>query len=109
MRQKPVVRRRQANDDIDAAVSYLLAEAGVRVGTDFLNQLESAIKIISSQPGAGSQRFGHELDIADLRHRPMRQFPYLIFYLEKERHIEIVRVLHTKRDISSSIPQDDTE
>lgn len=109
MRQKPVVRRRKADDDIESTVSYYLAEAGNQVATDFLNRLESALESISRLPGTGSQRYGHELDIADLRQWPMKQFPYLIFYVEKEQRIEIVRVLHSKRDIPSSISLDDTE
>lgn len=97
MRHKPVVRRRRADDDIEAAVAYYLAEAGDHVAADFLNRLESALESISRQPGMGSQ-----LDIANLRQWPMKQFPYPIFYVEKERRIEIARVLHSKGDIALS-------
>lgn len=109
MGQKPVVRRRHADDDIESAVSYYIVEAGTEVATDFLNQLEAALRNISKQPAAGSQRYAHELHISDLRQRPMRRFPYLIFYVEKERYIETARVLHSKMDISSAITPDDIE
>lgn len=109
MRQKLVVRRRRADDDIESAVSYYLNEAGTEVASAFLNQLEEAIRCISRQPATGSQRYGHELQISDLRHWPIKRFPYLIFYVEKERCIEIARVLHSKRDIPSSISLDHTE
>ena len=109
MRQKPVVRRRRANEDIESAVSYYIDEAGPEIAWAFLDQLRDAIRHIRNQPAAGSQRYGHELQISDLRQWPLKRFPYLIFYVEKERHIEIARVLHSKRDIPTSIATDQTE
>lgn len=109
MRQKLVVRRGRADDDIESAVSYYLDEAGIEIASAFLNQLEDVIRHISKHPAAGSQRYGYELQIPDLRQWPIKRFPYLIFYVERERHIEIARVLHSKRDIPSSITLDQTE
>lgn len=109
MTQKRVVRRRRADDDIESAVSYYLTEAGIEVATGFLRRLEATLVKIAQQPAAGSPRYGHELQISDLRQWPIKQFPYFIFYAERERHIEIVRVLHSSRDIPSSITPDDTE
>lgn len=101
MSSKKVVRRRRADDDIETAVSYYLAEAGVEIATDFANQLEKAIRMVSRQPSIGSSRFGHIAQIPELRHWQMRNFPYLLFYLEKETHIELLRVLHCSTDIPS--------
>jgi toxin ParE1/3/4 len=109
VKQKPVVRRRKADDDIESPVAYYQAEAGNETARDFLNQLESALRSLSRQPGAGSQRFGHELDIPDLRQWPLGRFPYLIFYVEKTNRIEIVRVLHTGRNVPALITLDDTQ
>ena len=109
MPQKPVVRRRRADDDIESAVSYYLDEAGNEVASAFLDRLEEAIRYIAKQPAAGSQRYGHELQISDLRHWPIKRFPYLIFYVENERRIEIARLLHSKRDIPTKIILDQTE
>ncbi|HMS09500.1 MAG TPA: type II toxin-antitoxin system RelE/ParE family toxin [Pyrinomonadaceae bacterium] len=109
MKRKPVVRRRKADDDIESTVAYYQAEAGSATATDLLNQLESALQSVAKQPGAGSQRFGHELDIPDLRQWPLGRFPYLIFYVEKSNRIEIVRVLHTSRNVTALITLDDTQ
>ena len=109
MKQKPVVRRRRADDDIESALSYYLSEAGAEVASNFVDQFEEAVFKISRQPAAGSPRFGHELQIAGLRQWPMKHFPYLIFYIEKERHIEIARVLHTSVDIFSRVDPDDVD
>ncbi len=107
MTQKLVVRRRRAEDDIDAAVAYYLDEAGAEIAADFVAQLEKIIKNISKQPALGSPRYGHELKLPGMRYRAMRRFPYMIFYVEKENRIEVVRVMHSSRDISSLV--DDTE
>jgi toxin ParE1/3/4 len=107
--QKLVVRRRRADDDIESAVSYYSDEAGAEVAFAFLGQLEEAIRHISKQPSAGSQRYGHKLQISDLRQWPIKRFPCLIFYVEKEKHIDIARVLHSKRDIPSSMTIEHTE
>jgi toxin ParE1/3/4 len=107
--RKPVVRRRRANDDIQSAISFYLNQAGSEVAFAFVDRFEEAVKKISRQPAAGSQRFGHELRIEGLRQWLMKRFPYLIFYVEKEKHIEIARVLHTSVDITSRLDPDDAE
>lgn len=109
MKRKPIVRRRKADGDIESTVAYYQVEAGNETATGFLNQLESALQSLAKQPGAGSQRFGHELDIPDLRQWPLGRFPYLIFYVEKSNRIEIVRVLHTSRNVTALITLDDTQ
>ena len=107
MIQKLVVLRRPAEDDIDAAIAYYLNEAGADVAADFVEQLEESIKKISKHPASGIPRYAHELYITDLRYWSMKRFPYLIFYIEKERYIEIGRVLHSSRDIPSAMDESD--
>lgn len=101
MRLKSVVRRRRADDDIESAIAYYLIEAGAEVATDFANRLEDALQKISRQPALGSSRYGHLVQIPELRQWPIRNFPYLLFYIEKESHIELSRVLHSSREIPS--------
>jgi len=101
--RKPVVLRRPAEDDIDAAIAYYLNEAGADTAAGFVQQLEESTERISQRPASGIPRYAHELHIADLRYRSMKGFPYLIFYIEKERYIEIGRVLHSSRDIPAAI------
>jgi len=105
--RKPVVLRRAAEDDIDAAIAYYLNEAGSDVAADFVEQLEDSTMKLSKQPAMGIPRYAHELHIANLRYWPMKRFPYLIFFIEKERYIEIGRVLHGSRDIPSAVDEFD--
>jgi toxin ParE1/3/4 len=34
-----------------------------------------------------------------LRFWPLKRYPYFVFYLERETHIDVWRVLHAERDI----------
>jgi len=101
VRQKPVVRRRRADDDIEATLAYYLNEAGPEVVADFVDRLEEALKRISRRPGVGSPRYGHVIQISELRSWPIKSFPYQIYYLEKTDHIELSRVLHSSNDVPS--------
>ena len=96
-----IVRRRRADEDIEGAIAFYLSEAGPVIAADFIDRFEEALTKISRNPAAGSPRYGHGLHIMGLRHWPIRKFPYLIFYLEKDTHIELARVLHGSLDIPS--------
>lgn len=101
MRKKAIVRRRRADEDIEGAIAIYLTEAGPVITADFIERFEEALTKISRNPAAGSPRHGHGLHITGLRHWPMRKFPYLIFYLEKDTRIELARVLHGSLDLPS--------
>ncbi len=99
MTHKPVVLREQARRDIDEAVQHYLTEAGPAVALAFVDALEDAHRQIGDQPAIGSPRYAHELDIPGLRFRSAGNFPYLVFYVEREDEIDVWRVLHGARDI----------
>lgn len=103
MKQKLVVRRRKADEDIEAAFTFYLSEAGTEIAADFIDRFEEAVKQISRHPAIGSPRYGHYLHVSGLRHRPINRFPYLIFYIEKDMHIELARVLHESMDIPTQL------
>lgn len=99
MKSKLVVRRKAVDHDIQAALEYYYEEGAESAALRFLDLLEQAIIQIGRQPKAGSPRYGHELNIPGLRFKTLPRFPHLVFYVEKERHIEIWRILHGQRDI----------
>lgn len=105
MARTPVLRRRLANDDIEAAINYYLAEAGVEIAVSFVKNLEEAIENISKHPAAGSLHYGYELQIPGMRYWIMKRFPYLVFYLEADDRIEIARVLQGRMDIPAQISE----
>lgn len=99
MSKKPVIPRALAVRDVEAAIDFYVAEAGRDVAIGFVDALQSAYQFIAAHPAAGSPRYAHELAIPDLRCHVLKRYPYLVFYVERDDHIDVWRVLHAERDI----------
>jgi toxin ParE1/3/4 len=100
---KPIILRDQANRDTDETVDFYLREAGEKAALGFLTALEQAYDHIARHPATGSPRYAHELDLPGLRFWPVRRYPYLVFFIERDDHIDVWRVLHGERDIPTSM------
>lgn len=107
MNIKPVALRDLADRDIEAAVDYYAQEAGTEVASGFVAELQDSLLAIAEHPGTGSPRYAHELDLPGLRSRKVSRYPYLIFYIEQEDHIDVWRVLHAHRDIPAWMQEAD--
>ena len=107
MSGKPVVLRERARRDIEEAIDHYLAEAGPTVALSFIGLLEETRRHISEQPGSGSPRYAHELDIPGLRFRAAGKFPYLVFHVERETEIDVWRILHGARNIPAWMREPD--
>lgn len=103
MKRKPVVPRTAANHDVDLAVSWYLQEGGEALALRFIDALERAYGHVSRNPATGSTRYAHALDLPELRIWPLDGFPYLVFYVERDDHVDVWRVLHAERDIPARI------
>lgn len=99
MTAKPVIPREQASRDTDAALGYYLTEGAVEAALGFIDALEQAYEHLGHHAATGSSRYGHELGLTGLRAWPLTRSPFLVFYLERDDHIDVWRVLHTRRDI----------
>jgi toxin ParE1/3/4 len=100
MRAKPVIPTRLARQDVeDEVTDYLVDEGSEHAALGFIAGIESAYARLARHPNIGSSRYVYELDIPGLRSWPLDRYPHLIFYIEREAHIEIWRVLNGKRDI----------
>jgi toxin ParE1/3/4 len=89
--------------DVDQIVDHYLAEAVPNIAARFLEALELALGQIQQEPGIGSPRLARAMQSLALRIWPVKGFPYLIFYLDLPEGPQIWRVLHTARDIPSSL------
>ena len=99
MTGQPVVPRSLAVRDVDEALNHYLTEASTQVALGFINALETGYVHIGSYPATGSLRYAHALNLPGLRCWALGNYPYLVFYLERESYIDVWRVLHGKRDI----------
>ena len=98
MNAKPLSLRRRARQDIDEAIDFYLAEAGVAVATRFIDSLESSPARAQNQPASGSTRYALELGIPGLRTLAVGGFPQLVFYTERDDQTDIWRALHGAED-----------
>ncbi|WP_336331424.1 type II toxin-antitoxin system RelE/ParE family toxin [Pseudomonas putida] len=99
MKVKPVIPRALDNQDVEDAISYYLGEQAEQAALGFIDALEKTYTHISRHPALASARYAHELDLPGLLYWPLKRYPYLVFYVERDDHIDVWRVLHGMRDI----------
>ena len=104
MSVKPVIPRALASRDVDQAIDHYLDEGGERVGLGFIDALEKAYR----HPASGAPRYAQELDLPGLRAWPLKRYPYLVFYVERDDHIDVWRVLHSQRDLPAWMREPET-
>jgi toxin ParE1/3/4 len=93
--------RPRARLDIEAALDYYLGKQSFDAAEGFSRETEAALQHLSYLPASGSPRFAHLLDLPGLRTWPIADYPYLIFYIERTDLVDVMRILHTPRDISA--------
>lgn len=91
---EPVIKRPRASTDI-AEIWEFIADDSVAEADKFLAVLEVRLLLLSEQPRMGRQR--KELG-PELRSLPYGR--YVLFYLPHADGIELVRIIHSSRDIS---------
>ena len=99
MTAKPVIPRERAVRDVEEILDYYLAEGSELAATGFIDALERAYAHIGEHPATGASRYASKLDLPDLCSWPLARYPYLVFCVEREEHIDVWRVLHGKRDV----------
>jgi toxin ParE1/3/4 len=108
MRVRPVVPRAQARRDIEEAIAHHLAEDSAQAAMGFVDALEQAFAHIGRHPAAGSPRYAHELNLPGLRCWPLERYPHLVFYVERDDHVDVWRILHGQRDIPAWMQEPET-
>lgn len=96
---RPVIPRALANRDVDEAIAWYLSENAPQAALGLINTLEQAYSRMARHPATGSTRYAHELNLAGLRSWPLKNCPYLVFYVEQADSINVWRILHSQRDI----------
>lgn len=99
MSPKPAVLRCAASRDIDEALAFYFGREAYDAAHRWVDGLEAAFAHLSHYPETGSPRYAEELDLPGLRYWPLPGYPYLVFYVERDDHLDVWRVLHAERDI----------
>ncbi|WP_046899403.1 type II toxin-antitoxin system RelE/ParE family toxin [Gluconobacter oxydans] len=105
----PVVLRRRAEQDVEEAVDYYAAEAGEVVALGLVQALQDAYSFIAAWPDTGSLRYAYELALPGLRLHRIKKYPFIVFYLHRADHVDVWRVLHTRRDLPAWMTEPDAD
>lgn len=97
--RRPVVPRRAAVDDVNAAIEHYRNETGLEVAVAFVDAIEQTFDLLARHPAVGSPRYAHELDLPGLRSHPIAGFSFLVFYVELAEQVDVWRVRHGHRDL----------
>lgn len=84
---------------MDAAVDHYREVAGELVALGFVDALQKGIGHICRHPGSGSTRYAVDLNLPGLRSWPLRRYPFILFYVEREANIDLWRILRADRDL----------
>ncbi len=89
----------QADKDLDQYFLYIV-EDDLVVADLFLDQVEETHILLANFPKLGSVFKTEIPELVGIRWFPVKDFPkHLIFYIEDDTQVSIVRVLHRAQDI----------
>lgn len=103
MKNKHIILRQSAYNNIQKILDYYKKESAVCSGMEFLKNLKDAYGHIRQFPATGSLRYAYTLRVPNLRCWSIKNFPYLIFYIEENDHIDVWTILHNHQDIPSHL------
>ena len=86
---------------MDEALAHYMSTGATHAALGFIDELERAYRHIAQYPASGSSRYASELDVPGLRSWALGRYPYVVFYCEHGGHIDVWRVLHSRRDIAA--------
>lgn len=85
---------------------YYRREAGSAVALRLVTATNRALDQMEASPRIGSLEAGEALEIDGLRIWPVARFPLMFLYFERRDHLDVVRLLGDRQDISAIIAPD---
>jgi toxin ParE1/3/4 len=100
---KPIVRRPKAAEDVENHAMYI-ADGSIDAALRFLERAEQTIKGLALFPESGAPFPNRVPELAGMRTKLVKGFPkHVVFYIEREETIEVVRVLRGGQDMSVEV------
>lgn len=103
---KPPLLRQVAERDIENGFAHYLQEASIEIAQAFVGGVDAALHHIEQHPGTGSPRYGELFNTPGLRSWLVSRFPYMLFYVEHDKYLDVIRVLHQQSDIPIQLQSD---
>ncbi len=95
---KPARLRPQAESDLVEAARYYAGQGGRSLGERAFDTALDALGTVERMPGMGSPRIGQWCGIAGLRAWRVGAFPLVWLYLERDDHLDVIRLLGERQD-----------
>jgi plasmid stabilization system protein ParE len=103
---KPIVRRPKAAEDVEGHAMYIASD-NVEAALRFLDRAEQTINNLAVFPSSGAPFRSQLSDLHGMRTKLVKDFPnHVVFYVEREEAIEIVRVLRGGQNMDVEIQKD---
>ena len=100
---KPIFRRPKAAEDVEQHAMYI-ADGSIDAALRFLERAEQTIKGLALFPASGSPFPSRLPELVGLRTKLVKDFPnHVVFYIEREETIEVIRVLRGGQDMSIEV------
>ena len=96
---KPARLRPQAKRDRLAEIRHYRDVAGTRVAETLLLATDHALDLLERQTSMGSPALGQRLGVPTLRSWRVTGFPLMWFYIERDDHLDILRLLGERQDV----------
>ena len=91
--------RPRAAADLVERTRYYRINADENVAARFFDSAVAALGAVERMPGTGSPRIGELCGVPGLRMRRIADFPCGWFYIVRDNHIDVVRLLADAQDL----------
>lgn len=106
---KPAALRPLAETDlIERSRDYRQA-GGSDLSERFFDAAIAAIRSIEASPGLGSPRVGELIGLDGLRRIGIEGFPCGWLYLERPKHLDVIRLLADRQDLAAALGDTDDD
>jgi toxin ParE1/3/4 len=93
--------RPQAEADLLDATRHYATEGSIELAERMFDAAFGALEPIERMPGMGSPRLGQLCEIPGLRSWRVTDFPMQWLYFEADDHLDVVRLLGDRQDITA--------
>jgi toxin ParE1/3/4 len=104
---KPARLRPAAENDLTDLTRWYAEKGGNALGARLFDSAHAALEPIQRMPGLGSPLQAESVGITGLRHWGVEGFPVRWFYLERDDHLDVLRLLGERQDIAEILSADE--
>jgi toxin ParE1/3/4 len=107
--KEPIVAKsQQAAWDVLEIAEYLARQSSLAAANRFVNAAQRTMERLARMPGIGNRWEDDDPELANVRVCPISRYrKYLVFYRPIEGGIEVLRILHGARDITTILRGDE--